>query len=371
MRSGHQALGWAALGGAWVLGIALGCSMADAFVCADHGECGTPGTCEASGYCSFPDDTCPSGRRYGDHAGAGLAGTCADAPTPSGDGTTAGLPPNGTSGEPDPDGGSRGGLDTTTTTASSDSSGVTPATGSSSTTGLAESTGQPAQRVTRGLLALYMLDGRNGNMVLDQSGRNPPLDLTIEGEGIAWSAEGLVFSGTGIARSNGAATRIITACQATSELSAEAWVTPLVGEMEGPARIITLSQDNVLRNFTLGQGLVKAPTAIFIGRTRTSDLSGDLNGMPQLATLEIASPVLTHLIYTRGTDGVDRLYVDGSLEMEGVRTGDFSNWSPDAEFALGNEITLQRPWQGTLHLAAVYEHALSDDEVAQNFAAGL
>jgi hypothetical protein len=32
--------------------------------------------CEASGFCSFPDTLCPSTRRYGEHAGSGLAGTC-------------------------------------------------------------------------------------------------------------------------------------------------------------------------------------------------------------------------------------------------------------------------------------------------------
>jgi hypothetical protein len=36
---------------------------------------GVQGRCESIGACSFPSDTCPSGRVYGDHAS--LAGTCA------------------------------------------------------------------------------------------------------------------------------------------------------------------------------------------------------------------------------------------------------------------------------------------------------
>jgi hypothetical protein len=36
------------------------------------------GRCQPSGYCSFPDDACPSGQRYGDHAGGSLAGGCVD-----------------------------------------------------------------------------------------------------------------------------------------------------------------------------------------------------------------------------------------------------------------------------------------------------
>lgn len=37
----------------------------------------TPGTCEPTGYCSFPDPTCPdTGRRYGKYAGDGWGGAC-------------------------------------------------------------------------------------------------------------------------------------------------------------------------------------------------------------------------------------------------------------------------------------------------------
>ena len=32
--------------------------------------------CETTGFCSFPDSTCPGGRKYEDNAGNGLAGTC-------------------------------------------------------------------------------------------------------------------------------------------------------------------------------------------------------------------------------------------------------------------------------------------------------
>jgi cysteine-rich repeat protein len=46
------------------------------------------GTCEATGWCSFPDPACDSGARYGDHAGGSLAGECvppSDASTTDGE----------------------------------------------------------------------------------------------------------------------------------------------------------------------------------------------------------------------------------------------------------------------------------------------
>ena len=43
--------------------------------CSTNSECGTGGTCESIGFCSFPDGTCTSGERFGDSAGS-LANQC-------------------------------------------------------------------------------------------------------------------------------------------------------------------------------------------------------------------------------------------------------------------------------------------------------
>ena len=48
------------------------------------------GWCEDVGYCSYPDDECSSGRRYGELA-AGLAGQCVDAAGTTASGDTTGV----------------------------------------------------------------------------------------------------------------------------------------------------------------------------------------------------------------------------------------------------------------------------------------
>lgn len=58
------------------LAAVLGGCSSEVFVCQHDSGCGADGTCEGTGYCSFPDETCASGRRYGDHAANGLAGEC-------------------------------------------------------------------------------------------------------------------------------------------------------------------------------------------------------------------------------------------------------------------------------------------------------
>lgn len=50
---------------------------AQVFVCEDPSDCPN-GTCEPSGFCSFPDDACASGQRYGAHAPASVANACVD-----------------------------------------------------------------------------------------------------------------------------------------------------------------------------------------------------------------------------------------------------------------------------------------------------
>ncbi len=76
---------WSALLGALAIGgtIAASACGASSYACEQSSECsdGTrAGTCEPTGWCSFPDDGCASGARYGELAGAGFAGECVTVP---------------------------------------------------------------------------------------------------------------------------------------------------------------------------------------------------------------------------------------------------------------------------------------------------
>lgn len=57
----------------------LGCSDPQAFPCSEDAQCNdgrVQGRCEAAGWCSFADPDCPSGQKFGAHAGNGLAQSC-------------------------------------------------------------------------------------------------------------------------------------------------------------------------------------------------------------------------------------------------------------------------------------------------------
>jgi hypothetical protein len=56
------------------------CSL-DPYACNNDDQCrrdGEQGTCRAIGFCSYPDDDCPSGSRFSPNAGGDRAGTCVD-----------------------------------------------------------------------------------------------------------------------------------------------------------------------------------------------------------------------------------------------------------------------------------------------------
>ncbi len=63
------------------VGLALSLACHRAFQCQDDAQCELDedlGWCEATGSCSFHDDSCPSGRRYGEHASKALVNTCVE-----------------------------------------------------------------------------------------------------------------------------------------------------------------------------------------------------------------------------------------------------------------------------------------------------
>jgi ferric-dicitrate binding protein FerR (iron transport regulator) len=232
------------------------------------------------------------------------------------------------------------------------------------------------RRITESLVVLYRFDEGRGTTVRDQSGFEPTLDLEAESdEGVDWlPSGGLQVTGGAMLSSPQAAEKIVEACQASDELTIEAWVTPARAEQSGPARIVTLSNNTDHRNFALGQGSrLETPTANharFVARLRTTEK--DRNGEPAIYSPDqTAVPDLTHVVFTRSRDGTERLYVDSILRSQDVRGGDFSNWDGTFRLALGNEFTRNRTWEGVYHLVAIHSRSLTETEVLRNFRAGV
>jgi hypothetical protein len=369
----RAAIVWAAV----VVGIgSLACAPDDVFECASDQQCGGEGVCESTGFCSFPDATCASGRRYGALSGA-FAGECVgEAPDTDATSTT----PASTSSTDDPpieeSSESVGPPVSASGSSSSDGEASTSTTTTPDTTTDDATTTVPIERVADGIVVLYTFDGE-GEIVEDVSGVDPPIDLTILGEGYEWTDAGLAKSNTdGILLAEGSATKILEACQATSEITLEAWITPAeVLPLPSPVRVMGYSLDTQHRNFSLGQSdsveLTNEDVPAWVVRLRTS--TTDLNGFPETVYATKVALVTTHLVFVHASNGDERIYIDTVEVASSTRTGTFDNWDANTttyHFALGNELTLNRSWNGVFHLAAVYDRALAAAEIEQNYEAG-
>lgn len=107
--------------------------QSDGFQCEGDSECtvqGVAGLCEDNGVCSFPDEECSSGRRYGQQAPAELAGVCVEgggssSGTTSTQGTSS-VPASTTAAETTSTETSTGVGDSSSSSESSSSTGDTP-----------------------------------------------------------------------------------------------------------------------------------------------------------------------------------------------------------------------------------------------------
>lgn len=219
--------------------------------------------------------------------------------------------------------------------------------------------------VQGGPLVLYTFGEGSGSVVRDYSGVGTPLDLKIgDSAKTSWLAGG-GLSVNGATTITGAGSRkIINALKASNAMTIEVWLNPATTMQEGPARIVTLSSDTLNRGFTLGQREAAYDVRL---RSTTTNANGNPSLTSPSGTLGTA---LTHVIYSRGKNGVTTLYINGNKQSQTTVGGDFSTWDINHEFALANELTGDRPWQGELYLVAIYDRAFSATDVDDKFAQG-
>lgn len=226
------------------------------------------------------------------------------------------------------------------------------------------------QKTTSNLIALYTFEEGTGDTVHDTSGVGPPVDLTIaDTSATQWTANGLRIASDTEIRSTANADKINNAIASANALCVEAWVKPANTTQAGPARIVSLSHDPRFRNFTLGQ----SATRFSVRLTTTTNTD---NGTPEFQTpLDTATTELTHIAFTWDVSSQrSSIYMNGQLasQSEVIFTGDLS-FTP-YELVLANEINIDdnspRFWLGEMFLVALYDRALSQEEILQHYNAG-
>ncbi len=224
-------------------------------------------------------------------------------------------------------------------------------------------------RYDTGVIAKWQFKEGAGSTVDDTSGVDPALNLTLSGDTSWVGGWGVSFGPNGGAARGGAASRkIFDMIKSGGEYSVEMWVAPANVTQED-AYMASYSGGTASRNFTLGQHAYQYE--MFSRSSAT-----DANGGPSLLTADTdkdAQASLQHVVLTYDPVNGRRLYVNGNYtgDVDPSKGGTVGNWDDTFIFLLGNETSGNRKWQGTIRFAAIFNHALSQEQVQQNFAAGV
>ncbi|MFU8802305.1 MAG: LamG-like jellyroll fold domain-containing protein, partial [Bradymonadaceae bacterium] len=220
-------------------------------------------------------------------------------------------------------------------------------------------------RIEDGLAVLYTFAERSSSTILDHSGHEEPLDLQIADSTVEWIAHrnGVRFSFGGRVSSILPPTRLRDQILASNEFTVEAWIRPANLTQTGPARIVSYSSGTSERNFTLGQDGTRLDV-------RRRGENTDLQGQPAVVSTESLTLATQHVVFT--FDGTTlEIRRDGVLVGSNTRVEDFmSNWDESFLLHLGNDGDGSRPWAGEMYLMAIYDRALSAEEVVENYNAG-
>jgi hypothetical protein len=210
-----------------------------------------------------------------------------------------------------------------------------------------------------GLVAFYAFDEGSGGVARDSSGFGEPLDLFItQQSAVQWLDGALEIVQPTALTSSALATKISAECAQAGAISIEARVVTTDRTLDGPTRIVSMSDSTSERNFTLGTSLER-----FVFRLRSTET--DLNGLPSLESPEEAvTGDLRHVAVVGEVGGSRQMYIAGVLVAEDEVQGDFSSWSDAFQLWVGNEASFDRPWLGELHELAIYCRALEAEEIA-------
>lgn len=275
---------------------------------------------------------------------------------------------------------------------------------------------KPASTPLTAPQVLYLFGENGGQWVYDCSLIDTPecpaidLNLKTDSDTVQWGNGSISLKEALIASENenrnsrdSSAAKIINSVQETNEITIAAWIKPSSREQnqDGPARIVTLSEDTRDRYFTLGQDYGddgRENDDCYVVRLRTSNSRSrdnrrnrdNRNGTRHALESSLGvvnTDKLTYIVYTFTNEPNDerhgKLYLNGKLNtfreinLNNNRLYPWSN-NPKVKLGLGNEISFvdangniryreNRDWEGELYEVAIYNSALTPEAIYQRY----
>jgi fibronectin type 3 domain-containing protein len=229
-------------------------------------------------------------------------------------------------------------------------------------------------RIKDSVIAYYNFTRNPENIIRDLSNYGDPLDLHIADDNAVTCDEDhtLTIMGNTIIQSAVPAKKIIEACKRTNAFSVEMWVKPLDSYNIMESYLLTLDKNESERAFFMAQQFSNfKDTWDYSYVTGLQTVSTGTTGLPYLNLSEDISYInLNHIVYCIDKEGQEKIYMNGVKSAEGYRPGGFDSWENFYFLRLGNSADLTHTWYGTFYLLAIYNKALSEENIMTNFHAG-
>lgn len=223
-------------------------------------------------------------------------------------------------------------------------------------------------RVESDVIAKYEFKTGQGSIAYDTSGVEPAANLTLNGN-VEWmSSWGLRIIDGKAQAATVTSRKLYDLITATGEYSIEAWVIPDNVTQE-EARIVSYSGSTQVRNVTLGQTLYNYD---FFHRSATTDG----NGGPALSTADADERLqasLQHVVVTFSPVEGRRIYVNGEFtgDLDEIDPGNLNEWDPSYALVVGNEVSSDRLWMGSMRFLAIHNRALEAADITTNYEVGV
>lgn len=239
------------------------------------------------------------------------------------------------------------------------------------------------ERHTSNQIALWEFknagDDPNATTAYDSSRVEPLMNLTLQGDYRWVGGYGVEFnSGAGITpavpgRAQASfltSQKLLNEFKLRSEYTVEAWIIP-ADEVQEDKNIISYA-DKDAQNFTIEQYNNEYR---FHNYANTTDST-------RTTFLETAGDDLKssqqHIVMTFDKVNGRRIYVNGKYtedaDANNGTNGDFDIWDDKLNFTLANEAGVfdkTRAWKGIFRMVAVHNRVLSDEQITQNYTAGV
>ena len=235
-----------------------------------------------------------------------------------------------------------------------------------------------------GLIARYTFRDGAGRAIRDSAPGAGPSNLTITGHRYQWlPGGGLEFVTEGhetIAVSRGSNAKFYERCLNTQQLTVELWFQTADIAQSDAKRLIVFDDPLGKERNRSNWAVTQANPGMWGTGNVEFRLSLGPGEKDQFVTKDAPLKSTTrpyHVVCTFAAGDAVRIYVNGQPELVQktsarlVRHG-ANAWDPNASFGIGNRSgTLDRGWAGKIFFAAVYERALSPEEVRTRYRAGL